>query len=291
MNTPLVSVVCLCYNQARFVEEAIQSVRGQTYSNVQLIVVDDHSEDNSVEVIKENISKNHLAEFISLPTNLGNCRAFNKGFEKVKGDFIIDLSADDVLMPERIEKGVRIFQSLGDDVGVNFTDAQWIDERATHLGYHSGRFPHHSVPQGDIYKEILSRYFINSPTMMMRRGVFEKLGGYDETLAYEDFDFWVRSSRYFKYCYTPEPLVKRRKLDSSLGRRQYKKGSGQLKSTLMICRKAFELNRSEEEHMALRKRILYEMRQAVSLGEISIAWDYMKLWQRTLSVKRVIGIR
>ena len=111
MKTPLVSVVCLCYNHARFVEEAIQSVLNQRYPNVQLIVIDDHSTDKSIEAIDKFISGNKAVEFIPLPSNLGNCRAFNIGLEKAKGDFIIDLAGDDVLMPDRIEMGVRNLES------------------------------------------------------------------------------------------------------------------------------------------------------------------------------------
>lgn len=281
MNTPLVSVVCLCYNHERFVEEAIQSVQNQTYSNIQTIVVDDYSTDNSVQVIRRSLLHYPSAELISLSSNVGNCKAFNIGFEKAKGDFIIDLSSDDVLLPERIEKGVRMFQAVGEEVGVNFTDAEQIDETGKNLGLHSDRFSHDTIPEGDVYREVISRYFINSPTMMIRRAVFEKLGGYDESLAYEDFDFWVRSSRYFKYCYSAEPLVKRRIVSSSLGKKQYSTGSKQLRSTLKVCEKAYALNKTSEENDALRKRIRYEMRQALRLGEIRLAWEYWKLARKT----------
>ena len=284
MKAPLVSVVCLCYNHARFVEEAIHSVLNQTHSNIELIVVDDHSSDNSVEIVKE-IIRGQPIELIALESNLGNCSAFNIGLKRAKGDFIIDLAADDVLLPERIERGVQIFESVGNDVGVHFGDAELIDENGTRLGYHSDHFPHDSIPQGDIYRQILSRYFINSPTMMIRRHVFEMLGGYDGSLGYEDFDFWVRSSRFFKYCYSREPLVKKRMLSTSLGQQQYRYGSSQLKSTLTVCRKAFELNKTRDEHVALKKRILYEMRMALFLGEIKIGWAYLRLWGRTRNPK------
>ncbi len=277
MNPPLVSVICLCYNHQQFVEESIQSVLGQTYTNIQLIVVDDQSTDQSADVVRRVLATYPAVEFVALPANLGNCRAFNRGFANAKGDFIIDLSADDVLTPHRIENGVKALEAGGVEVGVNFTDAQLIDENGNPIGLHSDRFPHERVPQGDVYKEVLSHYFINSPTMMMRRAVFEKLGGYDESLAYEDFDFWVRSSRYFRFSYSPEPLVKRRILSSSLGRGQYKKGSGQLRSTLRVCEKAFNLNRTPDENSVLKKRIRYEIRRALSLGEFNIAMDYWKL--------------
>ncbi len=280
MNTPLVSVILLCYNHERFVEEAIRSVIHQTHPNIQLVIVDDQSTDHSTARITNLLECYPQAEFMALSENLGNCRAFNKGLEKARGEFVIDLAADDVLMPDRIEKGVRALLKAGDRFGVNFADAELIDAEGKVLGHHSDRFPHASIPQGDIYCDILSRYFINSPTMMMRKTVFEKLGGYDETLAYEDFDWWVRSSRHFHYCYTPEALIRRRILESSLGSRQYRMGSLQLRSTLRVCAKALELNKTSAEHAALKKRIQYEMRQALQLGCMTLAWDYWKLWRK-----------
>ena len=276
-QSPLVTVICLCYNHERFVVEAIQSVHAQTYGNIQLIVVDDHSTDGSVDAIKSILKMDTSIESMFLEANLGNCRAFNLGFVKARGEFIVDLAADDILVSDRIEKGIRAFEKAG-QAGVNFTDAVLIDESGHRLGLHSDRFPHSTIPQGDVYRDVLSRYFINSPTMMMRRSVFEKLGGYDETLAYEDFDFWVRSARHFNYCYTPEPLVKRRIIASSLGQKQYTNGSVQLNSTLRVCEKAHALNKTPDENQALRKRVRYEMRRALQLGELRIAWNYLNLF-------------
>src|SRR5258706_7886511 len=284
MELPLVSVVCLCYNHGRFVKEAIASVRQQTYPRVQLVVVDDSSPDNSVQVIRESIRDHPEITFLSLPQNLGNCRAFNKGFAMTTGSFIIDLAADDVLMPGRIEAGVDAFASLGPDYGVHFSDAELIDDAGNRTGYHSDRFPHASVPQGEIYKDLISRYFINSPTMMMRRSVLEKLGGYDESLAYEDFDFWIRSSREWKFCYTAEPLVKKRMLEGSMSRGQFRKKSPQLVSTLRVCEKILQLNRTTDETKALSKRIRYEMKRAAVLREWGLALDYFNLLLRNLSL-------
>jgi glycosyltransferase involved in cell wall biosynthesis len=280
MELPLVSVICLCYNHARFVKEAIASVRQQTHTRVQLVVVDDASTDNSVQVIGESIRDYPEIRFLSWPQNIGNCRAFNKGFAMSTGSFIIDLAADDVLMPNRLAAGINAFASLGPDFGVHFSDAELIDEGGNRIGYHADRFPHPSIPQGDIYKDLISRYFINSPTMMMRRSVLENLGGYDESLAYEDFDFWIRSSREWKFGYTPEPLVKKRIVKNSMSGDQYRKDSIQLVSTFRVCEKILHLNRTMDETKALNKRIRYEMRKVISLGEWSLALRYFKLLLR-----------
>lgn len=277
MSSPLVSVICLCYNHSRYVVEAMQSVIDQTYPAVELIVIDDASTDRSVEVIKGFVKGKEQIKFISLEQNVGNCAAFNKGLELSSGAYIIDLAADDVLFPTRIEEGVKALDSVQDDFGVQFSDAQLIDEGGDFIGFHSESYPHHTIPQGDIYREVIARYFILSPTMLVKRKVLELLNGYDEQLAYEDFDFWIRSARHFKYLYIPKPLVKRRVLKDAMNSKQFVKGSEQLRSTFKVCRKINELNETAEEKRALMSRIRYEMKISLKLFDFSLAADYFRL--------------
>ncbi|MEQ8364112.1 MAG: glycosyltransferase [Cyclobacteriaceae bacterium] len=277
MSLPLVSVICLCYNQARYVVEAMQSVIDQTYLAVELIVVDDASTDNSAEVIKDFVKNKEQIKFVQLKENVGNCAAFNKGFELSSGTYIIDLAADDILLPTRIEEGVNSLEKAGDDFGVQFSDAQLISDEGEYIGLHSDNYPHNSIPHGDIYRDVIARYFILSPTMLIKRKVLELLNGYDEQLAYEDFDFWVRSSRHFKYVYIPKPLVKRRRLNDSMYSRQFIKGSEQLRSTFIVCRKINELNETQEEKQALISRIRYEIKISLKLFDFSLAADYFRL--------------
>jgi glycosyltransferase involved in cell wall biosynthesis len=285
MSFPRVTVICLCYNQARFVNDAIRSVFTQTYENVELIIVDDASTDNSVKEITNTLKDHTEVKFIQLSANKGNCRAFNHALSFATGEYIIDLAADDILLKERITKGVVALNEAGDTFGVNFTDADWIDEDGTHVYKHSDRFPHHSIPTGEVYKPLIERFFICSPSMMFRRKVIDALGGYDELLAYEDFDFWIRSSRAFKYCYTPDVLVKKRIVKDSMSEKQFTRRSPQLRSTYRVCEKILDLNRSDDEKRALGKRIRYEMRLCLKLFDFSLALDYWRLYWRNRSRK------
>ncbi|MBS1544504.1 MAG: glycosyltransferase [Bacteroidetes bacterium] len=281
MREPLVSVICLCYRHAAFITETVESVLHQTYKNVELIVVDDMSPDNSREVLAGLQHKYPVMKVVMPPTNLGNCKAFNLGWSKSSGDFVIDLAGDDLLMPNRIAEGVIALQSSPANTGVQFTDAYIIDASGTVLGRHSDRHPHAAIPQGDVYEQLISSYFICSPTMMIRREVLVTLGGYDEKLAYEDFDFWIRSARTYQFCYSPEPLVMKRIVKGSMGEQQHRRGSSQLWSTLEVCRKILHLNRIPSENKALRDRIIYEAQRAVRVGEFSLAWQYAMLFRQT----------
>lgn len=275
------SVICLCHNQASYVKEAMESVWDQTYPAIELIVVDDGSSDGSAEKIRQLLLNKSEVQFLALPENVGNCKAFNLGLQKSKGKYIIDLAADDVLLPERVEEGVKALEAAGEDFAVHFSDALYINHQGRFIKQHYRHAKEgvlsEKVPQGWVYADILQRYFICTPTMMMRRSVLDALGGYDESLAYEDFDFWLRSAREWQYCFTDKVLVKKRVVPGSWSSRQYEKKSRQLESTLKVCRKAKELNRSKEEAGALAKRLDYEIRQAIRYKHFDIAREMLNL--------------
>jgi glycosyltransferase involved in cell wall biosynthesis len=256
----------------------MKSVIDQDYKNCELIVVDDGSSDGSVSVIEAFTRKFPSVTFIKLEKNIGICKAFNVAFKICSGDYIIDLAADDILLSNRISRGAEIFGKLDDDYGVIFGDAEWISEDGTLLHLHSARFPHDAVPRGNIYKDLVERYFVCSPTMMFRRTVVEHLIGYDESLTYEDFDFWVRSSRYFKYFYDPVILVKKRKVKNSLSHMQFRILNKHSFSTYLVCAKILDLNRSMEERQALSNRIQYEIKQSIRTLDIPLAAKYALLW-------------
>lgn len=281
VQNPLVTVVCLSHNHGSYVREALDSVWHQTYASLELIIVDDASVDDSVAQIKHWMQDKPPLVFLPLAQNEGNCRAFNRALALAKGEYIIDLAADDVLLPERVADGVKAMEKAGPDWGVHFSDACYIDARGGFLKNHYRRKANgellRPVPQGWVYRELLERYFICTPSMMMRKSVLDALGGYDENLAYEDFDFWLRSSRHWKYCYTDRILVKKRVLPRSWSRRQYEAASQQLASTLMICHKAKALNQNQAEDRALGKRLAYELRQAIRNRQWEMAEEFLSL--------------
>jgi glycosyltransferase involved in cell wall biosynthesis len=284
-----VVVICLCYNHEKYVQDAIQSVLNQTYPT-ELIIVDDASTDNSVQKIKDFIDlhpdKNIKTLFLN--ENIGNCKAFNKALELTDADYIIDLASDDRLLPQRIEKGVRNMER-DRDVAINFTNANYIDEQGAKLKTHykideSG----HStevIPEGDLFHHILSRYFICSPSMMYRSSFLKEIGGYDEDLAYEDFDIMLRLSRNHPVSYVDDILVEKRVLSNSMSHDQYKKGNKQLYSTLMICHKAFSMLQNKREKKAILKRIFYEAKQAFLHKRFILFFAFINLAVKTILQK------
>lgn len=285
MPKPLVSIICLCYNHAPWVVEALNSAFLQAYPALELIVVDDGSTDNSRESIEGWLQDKPQVQYLPLVENVGNCRAFNMGLALARGKYVIDLAADDVLLPERVAIGVEALEQAGDQWGVHFTDAWYIDERGKLLKAHYKRNEKgellQPIPQGWVYPQVVARYFICTPSMMMRKAVLDVLGGYDERLAYEDFDFWVRSARHWKYLYTDRILVKKRIVPLSWSSRQYEIASAQLASTLQVCEKASKLNQNKDEDRALGIRLGYEIRQA-------IRYRHWELGARMLELKQQV---
>ncbi len=286
MASPLVTVICLSYNHEEYISEAIESIINQTYSNLEIIIIDNGSPDNSQKIINSIALDKTDIKLIMLNKNIGNCRAFNLGLAESKGEFVIDLSGDDILLPDRIKEGLKSFGEHGKEYGVNFTDALYIDDSGNVTGQHYKR-DHKGlltdpVPQGNVYSDLLARYFICTPTMMIRKSVLEQLGGYDENLKYEDFDFWIRSGKITKYCYTDKALVKKRVLKNSLSSGQYKWNSGMLASTYRVCLKAEKLNESEAETRALCQRSRYEFRKALFSGNLKDAFNFSGLLIRNL---------
>jgi glycosyltransferase involved in cell wall biosynthesis len=286
MLQPLVTIICLCYNHERFLKEALDSVVAQTYPNLELIVVDDMSTDNSPAIIQEYIRKYPQFRFISTGKNVGNCKAFNLSWRTSKGEFIIDFATDDVLLPDRVEKQVEAFVKSDQTCGVVYSDAAYINDNSEHLHYHSQKF--RAAPDGNVFSEVVGRYFICPPTMMMRRKVLEELNGYDETLAYEDFDFWVRSARNWNYKYLPEVTTKRRLHQHSLSQKFYSSEGRMLQSTIRVCEKAAMLVKTPSEKSALIKRLQYETRHAYLTNHFTETAQFLKLLRDQVSRPGII---
>ncbi|MCE7069887.1 glycosyltransferase [Dyadobacter sp. CY327] len=295
-ENPLVTVILTAYNQEKYISDTLASVFDQTYPNLELIVIDNASADDTLAVIQTFKNPSRNFSLIKNRKNSGLCAAFNYGLSIAKGKYVIDLSGDDVLMPDRIEKQVAAFELLPENYAVIFSNAQYIDPAGKKLGNHYAVDAHGSavrpIPSGDVYKNVLERYFICTPTMMMRTSTMLELGGYDETLTFEDFDFWVRSASKFQYFYLDEILTQKRIVPSSLSSMVYKKGSGMLASYYAVCNKAYDLNRDQQEFDLLAARIRTFIRKCWYAQEYELAVRFRVLlnyienpgWQTELVV-------
>lgn len=287
LKTPLVTVICLCYNHQEFVVESLNSVLNQTYSNIELILMDDFSTDDSKRIIEGWLKENPKNRFIANGTNVGNTKSFNKALQLSTGDYIIDLAADDILLPDCIEKQINAFlNSELKNIGIVYGNAELIIEKNTHLRYYYEVNPEKKVlkrpDSGDIYLAILSQSsMICSVSSMIKREVLESLNGYDENLAYEDLDLWIRASRSYNFEFIDSVIVQKRIIQNSLGSQFYKKlNTKTLKinySSYLVIKKAIELNRTRKENKALLKRLHNEMEKAYKTFDLFLFMKYIPL--------------
>ena len=281
IEEPLVTVVLTAYNHQQYVEETLKSVFAQTYANIQVIAIDNASSDDTLTVFENYLVAYPKLTIIRNLTNLGLCRAFNQGLREASGKYIIDLAADDIMLPDRVRLQVEAFEKLEEDYGVVFTNARYMKENGGLLNFHYpvNQFEkaEKSIPSGDVYKSVLENYFICTPTMMMRTKMLTDMGGYDESLFFEDFDFWVRSSVHYKYFYLDEVLTLKRNVPDSLSKQIYKKGNRLLETCYIVCNKAYDLNRDQEEFDLLAARIRTFIRKCFYAEEFELAVRFRRL--------------
>ena len=218
---PLVSVIALCYNHARFVSACLESLRTQIYPNIQVILFDDASKDNSVEVIKEWIESNSFdCQFYDHSINRGLCATLNEALVHVRGKYVTLIATDDTWEPDRLLRSVSCLEAAGDDVGVAFTDVYQMDEGGKRLPntFLQTILPGKEVPQGNILNELIDGNFVPAMGALIRRSVYDKIGYYDERLLYEDWDFWLRTAEYFRFCYVDQVSANYRIVSTSMAR-------------------------------------------------------------------------
>lgn len=260
---PRVTIIALCFNHASFVEAALCSILNQNDVTPEVIVVDDASNDGSKDIIESFLKDKNLDwTFIIHKENKGNCKSFNKALEHATGDYLIDFATDDILHENRLKEQITFFDQQNDSVGLIHSNANYIDDKGALFGNHSSIvLKGKTVPQGDVFSEILERYFICPPTMMFRRRCAIELGGYDTSLAYEDFDFLLRISRNWQIIYQDLILTSYRKHDNSLGH-SFNKNHDLHLSTALICQKIYPKITSKIELDAFKKRVKYQIREA-----------------------------
>jgi glycosyltransferase involved in cell wall biosynthesis len=221
---PLVTVAVACYNQAQFVIEALESVKAQAYPNLHLVVLDDCSKDNSVNVIRNWLNRHYPdSVFVVHKTNMGVCRTANDLLANAKGKYLRSLAADDRWIPNTLARQIEIMEAASQDVGVLYSDALLMDERGKLL---PKRFieihrPFAQMPEGWIFDTLLQGNFIPTMTAVIRLRCLEVVGGIDESLMTEDWDLWLRISRQFKFKYFPEPTAYYRFVQTSMTRTLY----------------------------------------------------------------------
>ena len=204
--TPRVSVIIPVYNSSAFLAEAVSSVAAQTFRDLELIIVDDGSTDDSVNVACVALAKSGLAGKVldrpaSAPKGAGASRNF--GAIVAKGEFLAFLDSDDIWLPCHVQRAVTVFDENGHDVGAYCAMAKTFSDNETSLGFSpNGGFPSTGVQDA---KAILLNGMIIPPNLCVRKSSFLQTRGFSEALAcYEDWWLVLQLARITRFFFSPE---------------------------------------------------------------------------------------
>lgn len=208
---PLVSIVIPCFNQGQYLAAAVESALAQTYKDIEVVVVDDGSSDDTAQVM-EHFAGDARVKFLR-QENLGPSAARNTGVAASKGTYLNFLDADDSIAPEKVERQLGALEA---DPGLGFAycDIGYMDEDGADIE-EKNRFSiadGRRVLSGDIFDQLFAGGYFPPHSPLVRRSVFEKVGGFDPALrGCCDWDLWLRLSGHgFTAQYLNEKLARYR---------------------------------------------------------------------------------
>jgi glycosyltransferase involved in cell wall biosynthesis len=278
-----VTVICIAYNHEKWIEETLESVRIQDYYAKELIIIDNGSTDQTPENIRHWVSQrsgNMPVKTIFLEKEMPYCGVFNESLKTISSQYIVDLSGDDVLYPDHLSLSIEQLRRAPNAAFV-YSDAYILSpdgEVKTFYKRDSNGELAEEIVQGDVYEALIEHNYICSPTIVFNAKILEKIGGYDSSLYYEDFDIQLRLAREYPAVFSDHIGVLKRQHSKSLSSNQYQRyKSMMLPSTLIVCEKIKEMNIYPEENIALGKRILFELKHALWSANFEPAEGFVKL--------------
>jgi hypothetical protein len=192
---PTVSVIVLCYNYAHFLPQAVESVLTQRGVEVEVIVVDDASTDDSADVARTLAARDSRVRLVSNPQNLGMVGTFNNGLATATGEFLVRLDADDLLTPGSLARAAALFEAFP-EVGLVYGHPVHFETPAPPA--HRDRASSWEVLAGSEWVELRCRRGVNcvtSPEVLMRASVVDRVGGQRALGHTPDMELWMRIAR------------------------------------------------------------------------------------------------
>lgn len=285
METPGATIVVASYNHAQYVDQCIASLAAQDYANVDVIVTDDASTDGSVAAIEDALARYGLTALtLFASTNRGICATFNAALAAIRTPYVAFLAADDWMAPSRISRQVALLEAAGPNVALVYGDLyQAAANGDVQETLYSSMYPESwgFGRSGDLYQLLLRHTFIPAPSVMARASCLREVGGYDERLAIEDHDMWLRLARRYRLAFLAEPLVYYRAHPASLsmwfsGQRE------RLRWETRLLMYAKHLGVSSDQDAMLAEQMYVEAKAAYRAGaDPAAVRGYLWRWVRT----------
>jgi len=219
MKNPTVSLFVICYNHEKFLLKTLECARNQTYQDIELIILDDCSTDQSISIIDRWIAEHQVkCTFIKHAVNQGVVRSLNECIKVSSGAYISFIAADDLITTDKIERLIKVLKDTSEDVCLVHGDLNVINEsdsvihESFYSWYHNGL----PIPNGNIFDYYLSKNAVHILGAVLKREAYNKVGYYDESLVYEDWDMGMRMARNFKVQFVPGLIGSYRKFEGQM---------------------------------------------------------------------------
>lgn len=223
MGSQQVSVIITAFKHESFIRECLDSIYFQTQLPKKLIVVDDASGDRTKEVCLDWLSERSPAfetQFLFHSINLGLCKSLNEALAQIETKYYFHISADDWVEPQRIETQLSAAESMDDSTSLVISSIREVDINGETIVDHDfgkklSEFSEREI-DGALHSKLLSENVIPAPAVFICTAWAKRVGGYDESLAFEDYDMWLRLSRVSKIKYVNEIVSNYRILNTSM---------------------------------------------------------------------------
>ncbi len=218
---PLVSCVVVSYNQSPWIEECLESVFAQTYEHREVLLIDDCSTDDTVERAEKWLERTgNSAEVIVNPVNVGLCATLNRALEACRGEYISLVAADDAWLPHKVAQQVEAMTSRSPRPVLVYSDALIVDGEGEVLEESFLAWQLRARPKlsGNTFADLVPNNFIPAMATLYAREDLLRLGGFDESLSYEDWDMWLRLAKTGPVHHSPGVVARYRRLPGSLAR-------------------------------------------------------------------------
>jgi len=223
-HKPKVSVIIPSYNHEKFIGEAIESVLNQTYQDFELIIIDDCSHDNSINVIEK--FKSEKIRFFRNEKNMGATYTTNKCISKAQGEYIALLNSDDIWELNKLEKQVPILDN-NKEIGAVFSDASFVNERGELLNSFDYLWSNIFKQQNRSQARWLRRFFFElnclcHPSVLIRKCIYDRTNLYAYGLRQlVDFEMWVNILKFTQIIVLEDKLVRFRVLSNNINTSAY----------------------------------------------------------------------
>lgn len=285
-----VSVIIPAYNAEKFIKECAQSVLAQTYSNLEVIIVNDGSNDSTERLVMELKEADDRVKLLTIK-NSGRAAARNRGIEIAEGYWLAFLDADDYWREDKLEIQLDIASKESSDLV--YSNRTWIDEN----GRVNETTSDGALPEGNIFPALIEGNYLCTSSVLVKSAPVRLLGGFDESATFkncQDYDLWIRLSCNAMFSASKEALVFYRLHENNAHKNYHPRyvGLRGCMNTLRHVAEKMQLSRDYYERISKREAKICESFGVIffknsQYGDAYEALSYAYS-QNTLTIKRIV---